>query len=51
MRWIHVEEHSVRVGYAMIMMLYVDDLCWFMLDLDLDEDVTLHMNSNHDTFA
>ena len=46
MRWIHVEEHSGQVGYAMKMMLYVDDLCWFMLDLGLNEVIMKYMKFN-----
>ena len=33
MRWLCMEELAGSVDIYMIMMLQIDDLCWFMLDL------------------
>ena len=39
------------MGIYMMMMLYVDDLYWFMVDLSLNEVIMIHMNFNHDIYA
>ena len=51
MRWLCMEELAGSDEYCMTMMLCIDVLWWFMLDLGLNEVIILHMNSNHDMYT
>ena len=51
MRWLCMEEHAGSVGFYMMMMFYVDDLWWIMLDLELNDNMMMHMKCNYDIYA
>ena len=42
---------SGRVRYRMYMMIYVDDLWWFMLVLGLNDDIMKYLLYNHDIYT